>query len=393
MADELAALTLLGESADWLKDAQGTSIREHRLAAIDAYQSAWAEPTDNAKLTALQDALSRLFEALRHNHLYPEAVILGRAGNKSVRYLPAIGTLRKDFELLRNFTVVNKFGIGELHLLFITLQLARMLYQPEKVPYDQMLEEAIGDVLFLRVPIYRADNLGAYSAELKARYHAVRILRSMMKLGLFDDGPVGAISAQDQAEMRDLLSSELRNQAGRYIQKPHRLAFQVLDTATALEEHARAHAASRAAVDDRSPEELFMRLRHRIKQLPERPDMEPARRGRLLNLGVAAMTRAMAHVDPNLGREIYAFLRSSKHKPTVRHSRMFELLPNSAERLRFLNFLYVQGKQNPTSYVQRFQKYFTHEKLKFIHKDVGFGFESPDAKDAKEPDEKPTNAG
>ena len=36
MADVVGALTVLGESADWLKDADGASIRDHRLAGLEA---------------------------------------------------------------------------------------------------------------------------------------------------------------------------------------------------------------------------------------------------------------------------------------------------------------------------------------------------------------------
>ena len=46
MPDDLSALTLLGESADWLKDERGISIREHRLAALEAYAAAWAAPAE-----------------------------------------------------------------------------------------------------------------------------------------------------------------------------------------------------------------------------------------------------------------------------------------------------------------------------------------------------------
>ena len=34
----------------------------------------------------------------------------------------------------------------------------------------------------LREPLFRADNLGLFSAEMKARFHAVRILRCMKAL-------------------------------------------------------------------------------------------------------------------------------------------------------------------------------------------------------------------
>jgi len=55
---------------------------------------------------------------------------------------------------------------------------------------------------------------------------------------------------------------------------------------------------------------------------------------------------------------------------------MFEVLPNNAERLRFLNFLYLRGRQNPVYYVERFERFFPGGKLRFISKDVGFAFES-----------------
>jgi hypothetical protein len=376
MSDDLAALTLLGDSADWLKDARGVSIREYRLAAMDAYRVAWSSPASNSRFATLQLVLGRLIDALRHNQLYPEAVILGRSSDKTTHYLASPENLRKDFELLRNFCVVNKFGMGEIHLLYIELLFCRTLYQAQPALRDQVLEDAVGDVLFLRLPIYRADNLGAFSSEVKARFHAVRIMHSMKKLGLFDETMAHTISAQDQTEARELLANELAGEVERYIQKRHRMAFRVFDAASALEEYARAHIAGRAAAGERTPEELFLRLRHRLRHLAGRPELTAAMQSRIMNLGVAGIVRALAHVDVTLGREMYAFLRSGKKLPTVRHARMLEVLPNNAERLRFLNFLYLQGKQNPVYYVGHFQSFFPGEKLRFVHKDVGFAFES-----------------
>jgi hypothetical protein len=383
MADDLAALTLLGDSADWLKDARGVSIREYRLAAMDAYRAAWSAPTSDSRFATLQVVFGRLFDALRHNQLYPEAVILGRSSDKMVRYLASPENLRKDFELLRNFCVVNKFGMGEIHLLYIALLFCRTLHQAQPALRDQALEEAVGDVLFLRRPIYRADNLGAFSAEVKVRAHAVQIMHSMKKLGLFDEPLVRTISAQDQAEARELLANELSVEVERYIQKRHRTAFQVFDAATALEEYARAHTAGRAAPGERTPEEIFLRLRHRLHHLIGHPEVAAAMQGRIMNLGVAGIVRALPHVDAALGREMYAFLRSGKKLPIVRHARMFEVLPNNAERLRFLNFLYLQGKQNPVYYVGRFERFFPGEKLRFVRKDVGFASESSSEGSAK----------
>jgi hypothetical protein len=275
--------------------------------------------------------------------------------------------------------VINRFGIGEAHLLYVVLLLCRVLYLPQRTPYDQALEEAVGDVLFLRVPVYRADNLSPFSSEVKARYHAVRIMHSMMKLGIFEGGAIVRISAQDQVEARDLLSNELRAEAATYIQAEHRHAFEVFDTASALGAFAHSHLAGQAPLDERTPEELFTHLRHRLRRLHEDSNMSADVQGRIMNLGIAAIVRAMTHADPALGQEMYVFLRSRKYKPTVRHSRMLEVLPSNAERLRFLNFLYLKGKQNPVYYLDRFQRYFPAEKLHFASKAAGFVLEPSSA--------------
>jgi len=386
MADVVGALTVLGESADWLKDADGASIRDHRLAGLEAYRAAWARPSDGRLHKNLRGALASLFHALRHNHLYPDEIVLGKAKDGKPRFLPEFTSLRKDFEQLTNFCVVNRFGIGEIHLLYVTLLLCRMLYEMERVPYDQMIEQAVGDVLFLRVPIYRADNLGAFSSEVKARFHAVRILRCMRKLGLFNDDPVGTITPQDEALAKELLADKICAEAGRCVQEPHRAAFQVFDAASALEEHVRAHAASRVPLDERTPAELFNRLRHRIRRLAGRGKTGKVRRDRLMNLGVAAIVRAMAHVDHVLGQRMYSFLRTkSAGRPTVRHKRMFRLLPNNTERLRFLNFLHQHGSQNPIYYLRKFGPLFPKRRLRFVRKEVGFALEKPPASEPEAP--------
>jgi hypothetical protein len=384
MAEDLAAFTLLGDSADWLKDDRGVSIREYRLAALDAYRAAWASPASDSRFATLQAVFGRLFDALRRNQLYPEAVVLGRSSDKTARYLPSPENLRKDFELLRNFCVVNKFGIGEIHLLYIVLLFCRTLHQGRQALRDETLEDAVADVLFLRPPIYRADNRGAFSTEVKARFHAVRIMYSMKRLGLFDETAVHKISAQDEAEARKLLADELSRDVERYIQKRHRRAFQVLEAATALEEYARAHSAGRVPSDERTPEELFLRLRHLLHTLSDEPQLSPAMRGRLMNLGVAGIVRALPHVEVPLAEQMYALLRSGKRFPTVRHARMLEVLPNNAERLLFLNFLYLRGKQNQAYYVGRFRRFFPGEKLRFASKDVGFEL-APTSEDSAKP--------
>lgn len=375
MPGELGALTHLGESADWLKDAEDRSVRDHRMAALEVYRLAWHDPTDDKRFSALCDAFARLIEALRHNHLYPDGVVLGEREDGTPRYLAETDTLRTDFERLRDFCVVNRFGIGEVHLLQIVLLLCRMLSETGRRPYDQILAEAAGDVIHLRVPIYRADNLTPFSSEAQGRYHAVRILHCMKRLGLYDDTPVKKLSPQEYAETRALLSSKLRPVAAGHIQKPHRVAYTILDTASAFEAYARSHAANRAPLDERTPEELFVRLRHGLRRLERHTEIGPARRKRMNRLAVAAVVRALAHVDTLLARRMYSFLRRSKTMPSVRHGRMLRLLPNNAERLAFVNFLYTNGGQNPVYYVKRFERHFKGDKLRFVRKEVGFHLE------------------
>ena len=157
----------------------------------------------------------------------------------------------------------------------------------------------------------------------------------------------------------------------------HRVSFAILDTASALEAFARAHAASRMPTDARSPEDLFQSLRHQVHKMDRKEEdaPNPDQPQRLRNLAVASTVRAMAHVDAELGQKMYAFLRSSHHMPRIRHSRMFRLLPNGAEKLRFINFLYANGKQNPVYYVERFADQFPGQKLRFVSKTSGFTLE------------------
>ncbi len=376
MLNDLGALTLLGESADWLKGANGKSIRDYRLAAIEAYRNVWKEPENEALHEALRMATVPLFESLRANHLYADELQLRSNEEGPSRYLTDPKKLREDFEALRGTMVVNKFGIGEVHVLYHIYLLCRMLHAGD-IPYDKPIEQKLGDIIFLTEPVYRADNVGEFSDEVRARFHAVRILRCMKSFGLLSDQSAGTPTSADHSEMRELLTSPLRALAAEVIQRRHHLPFVILDTATALEAFARAHAAGRAPEDDRPPDELYSRLRRHARRLDRAEDIGPDRVQRLTNLATAAIVRALSHVDPALGLRMYTFLRSSKHKERTRHSRMFELLPNDAERLRFLNFLYANGKQNPMYYVERFQPLFGNKTLKFVDKSSGFTLEQP----------------
>jgi len=371
MLNDLGALALLGESADWLKDAGGASVRDRRLAVLEAFHDAWRSPSSDTRHNALRAAMVPLFNALRHNHLYPADYLLGKPEQGADGYLANPDNLRKDIDRLQVLCVSNKFGIGEVHLLYHTYLLYRSLHL-ENAAYDEVVEQKLADIIFLRQPVFRADNLGVFSTELMARFHTVRILRCMKVFGLLDDKPLERISQEYRAETREVLADELRKPAEEYILKPHHLPFVILDTASALEAYARAHAASAAPRDERSPEKLFHRLHRHVRHLDREETIAPRRTERLLNLAFAAIVRAMAHVDPTLAQRMYTFLRSRRHKNPVRHVRMFQLLPNDSERLHFLNFLFAHGKQNPAYYVERFQSCFENHKLRLAGKTSGF---------------------
>lgn len=379
MAEDLGALTLLGESADWLKDAKGRSVADLRAAALEAYRAAWAAPTDRELHQALRRALRRLLRALRQNHLYPEDLTLGRDRQDRRSLLPDPRRLREDFESLRSFCVINKFGIGEIHLMYVVYVLCIMLYKRNPRAYDFMVEKAVGDALFLRGSLYRADNLAPFSLELKARFHTVRLMRAMRRFGLFDETPIEKLNAHDEAEARALLTDPLRSGAAAYVQKTSRFAYTIFDAAYALEEYVRARAGKEALVDARGPEELFIQLRHRLRHLNSAEGMGPVLRKRLLSLGIMAIVHSLAYADPVLGRKMYTFLRSEKDRPTLRHDQMFEMLGNDVQRLRLVNFLYSHAERNPMYYVDRFQRHFRQERLHFVSKEVGFTLVRPSA--------------
>jgi hypothetical protein len=373
MQNDLGALTLLGESADWLKDARGKSIRDHRLAFVEAYRAAWEKPTDRGLHETLRRSVLPLFEALRHNHLYPDEQLLRPPDQGPAAYLPDPEAPGEDLDALRPTLVVNKFGIGEAPLLYLIYLLCGMAHRDAE--YDLILEKKVGDILFLREPLFRADNLGVFSAEAMGRYHAVRILRGMKSVGLLDNKPIGQIPAERQREMRKIMTDPLRAAAAGCIQRAHHLPFVILDTATALEAYSHAHAAGRPPRDEREPRELFSRLKRHARRLDRHAEIGPDRSQRLMNLAVAAVVRSLAHVEAKLGERMYAFLRSERHKQRVRHARMFALLPNAGERLRFLNFLYFRSSRNPMYYVERFKEMFPEGSLRFVSKGVGFSVE------------------
>jgi hypothetical protein len=104
---------VLGESADWLKDDNDKSIREYRLALVDAYRTAWNEPENEALHETLRRATVPLFIALRHNNLYPDEYLLNPSEEGPTRALADPQNARKDFDRLLNVMVANKFGAGE----------------------------------------------------------------------------------------------------------------------------------------------------------------------------------------------------------------------------------------------------------------------------------------
>ena len=374
-------LSALGESADRLKDSQAVSIRAHRAAALEACRSFWRHPGNDKLFKSACDMLQRLFGALWHDPSHPDPALLERPKGKARPSLPSAQNVRKGFDRLKPFCIVNDGGAGEVVLMYVLLLLYRNLCKPQATPYDPAMATAVGDVLELRPPACPDDNLAPFSFELKTRHHAVRILYAMEKLGCLTDALTGKPNHEERVEITEVFTNELCRSASAYIPDYLRPEFDILDVAFGLRAHACADGSLARRRDDRTPRDLFRLLCRRIKEFNLSKDHN-ARRKRLLKLGVTAIVRFMAYVEPSLGRAMYRFLRKGGAIARVRHEQMFQVLRNNSARLHFLNFLHAHGRLTPERLVRRFQEHFGAAKLRFVSEQAGFELISPEGDDA-----------
>jgi len=392
MAEETGLLTTLGDSADWLKDKEDISLRTRRLTAVEAYRTAWSDPAGEDTLKSLKVALVHLIETLRANHLYPDQASLERDEGKRRVILPEPKTLSEDFARLKHFCVVNKHGIGEIPLMYSLFLVFRALCGGGEMPHIITTVEGIGDVVLLRAPVDHVDNTAPFSSELAARYHAVRLVCGMKELGCLDEPPSDKLSSEKRAGIADLFLASTRAAAAPYIPERLRPAFEFLGASFALEEQADTPPEIGVLRDPQPAEKLFRRLVKYLKQFKASPAREKSRNQQLLKLGVAALVKAMPCVEPSLGVRMYNFLRNGRHIATIHHSQMFRLLRRRSERLRFLNFLYANGKLQPRYFIRKFQRHFGKRKLRFRNEEVGFELEPrPDKKGPSRPGHSPAD--
>ena len=379
MLEATELLTALSDSADPLKDAEGVVLRSRRLDAIEAFNAAWKNPADKKLFNTLRAAFKQLVKALRDNHLYPNWALLEREGQKKLALLPSRSSLHHDFNQLKHFCVVNKHGVGEVPLLYTLFLILYNLCLRKTMPSTALIK-GIGDVILLRPPVDHVDNTSPFNTELVARYYAVRLLCGIKQLGCLDEIPVSKVTIDERIKIANLFSGKRRAAAGAYVPESLRRAFEVTDAALALEAYAIAASENAAPRDARSPAKLFDQLVQQLKQFKGSEIRNAPQNARLLKLGVSALIRVMSYVKFSLGQQMYTFLRSDRYIAIVRHSQMFKALPEGLERLRFLNFLYANGRLKPRYFIKRFQPHFGDNRLIFLDEETGFELASPPAR-------------
>ena len=316
---------------------------------MDAYRAAWASPASNSRFATLQMVFGRLFDALRHNQLYPEAVILGRPGRQDGALSrragePAQG-LRAAAQFLRRQQIRDGRDPSPLHRAAV---LQDAVSGPARAarPGDGGSggRRALPPASDLPRGQSRRVQLGGEGPVPRRPDHALDEEAGPLRR---NRGPHDQ-PRRTRPRRANCWRTNSPSEVERYIQKRHRLAFQVFDAATALEEYARAHIAGRSR---RRRTHARRTLRPAAASAPPpgrtprsdrrhaEPDHEPRRRGDRPRHAARGRARSAARCTPSS-----AAARASR---PCGMRRMFEVLPNNAERLRFLNFLYPAGETEP----------------------------------------------
>jgi len=378
-------LSELGKAADRLKDANGIPIRELRALAGDAWRAAWRDVGQSLRhgsgqaedFKSAHAAMAQLFDALRNNQLYPYPRFLENPIGLEPGTPMAPDALRDAFNRLKAFCVVNRYGTGEVVLMYVLMALAYGLCRSGSDLYDHALCKSVGDVINLRPPTDPEDNLAPFSDELKMRHHTMLLIHAMKELGCLDNDPVEKPTPEQWAEISDLFAEGHVGDATLYIPDAFRVVFDVLDAGFILMTFARQKDTGSAICDPRSPDDLFYMLQNRLKEIGESPTFGEPRRKRLLKVAVTAMVRVLPHVEKEMAMEMYRFLRKSKRITTIRHGDMFYLMPDRAARLDLLNFLYHHGKMSEDYLRGRFHRYFPRGNLRFVSEKEGFAVDLP----------------
>ena len=374
MAVSTGALSLLGESTDWLKDSDEVSLSEYRLQVLSCLGSCWRHPEDEPRFAKFEENLILLFQGLFYNKLYPQDLLFIHNSPTDPRnYLPRPERLAEDLPRLSGVCATNRLGIGEVHVLYATTALCRRVFVDAQNDDDLSAEGMLGKWLLEREVDPDDPEVGEYSEEAVQRYRSLRATRAMKLHGLSDDGDESQMTNPTAIDIVSTLVATGAEGLSRYCPREHWLALLVLEFATAMEEHMLARSQARPSRDPRTAEEIAKGLLHCMRQVAIDEEMGMARRLRLADLLLTVLVRAMANVEAHVGVMLYSKLRSkSGRRPRISHKAMFEALPDDEARIHLLNFLYREGDQNPVAYINRFAGYFRSSGLRFGSKETGF---------------------
>ena len=207
---------------------------------------------------------------------------------------------------------------------------------------------------------------------------AAKFIEVMRRLGLLDDSPLTEDLRKEWPGIAAILADSARPEFARYIPRQYHTAFDILDCALSLATRFAGAAGIDEAQEYQRPSELLIRrLRYRLTLLHQAGGVTFASGKRLLKLGLTALARTMAHIEPPLNRKLYGFLRAGKHIPRVSHDEMFLLLPNNTERLALLNALYREGRFKADRFLRAYQQHFNGAQLHLSDNGQSFTLDSP----------------
>ncbi|HRU95399.1 MAG TPA: hypothetical protein P5195_09240 [Anaerolineae bacterium] len=368
------SLSLLGQSTDWLKDSDGVSLSEYRREVVDRAGSCWRHPADDGRMEKFRQALTVLFQGLFFNKVYPDDLFfVHEAGTDPWNFLPFEKRLLNDARKLTDICVVNKLGIGELHILYLATCMNRRIFMGKEDEECRILLTEVSNWVFLKSPQHRARNMGDFSVDIQRKVASLELLRVVKRLEGLAKDPLPKLDVVERVGIIGRLAAQGVEGAATCAVKANRLPYLALEFAGGLEQWAQAKAAGRAARDSRPPEKLGGGLIKALGLLARESDLHIALRLGLADLALTALARAIPRLEPSAGKKIYVKLRSPVGEmPRVRHKQLFDALPNDVERLALLNFLYQSGKNNPIYFVERFGPFFTTGRLFFQSRETGF---------------------
>lgn len=368
MSAENGAFELLGQSADWLRDCDNSTLGELRMRAVERLDSCWRRPGEKGVLRHLEDAIVVLFQGLYFNQAYPpDAPFFVHAGVDDPRnFLPRDEYILADAHALANLIVTNKLGVGEVHLAYLlTLLRKRILENPDDEEALKVEEEA-RNWLYLRSPKYREMNMGDFSENVRQRFNALAPTRIVRRIEAMGDDLTGALPMAERLRIIERMAPLGAVQIDGCAPKPYRMPFLILELIGALEENVRARSEGRECREPRSARRVSSALAKCWSALRTEETTPLPVRLRLANLILTELALAIPRTEERVGRRIYAKLRSrTEETPPVRHKALFEALPSDDERLTLLNFLLRAGGKAPEYYIERFGEYFEHFRPEF----------------------------